>query len=176
MSEKIHAADAIRASIRQFKALSEFADVLEKVGSIEQAEKEANAATNTARAEAEKAKEQANKANQLLAGMQEATRLKLIENEQLEKDWIEKAQAEVLELKTNAKERANRTIQEAQTKADSLIAGAQSKLIELDAQVGDAHATLKQLETKVLAAETELKLVTDKIADAQAQIARLLGN
>lgn len=176
MSEKIHAADAIRASIRQFKALSEFADALEKVGSIEQAEKEANAATNTARAEADKAKEQANKANQVLAQLQETTRLKLIENEQLEKDWTEKAQAEVLELKTNAKEKANRAVQEAQTKADSLIAGAQSKLIELNAQVSDTRTTLKQLEAEVIAAETELKLVTDKIANAQAKIARLLGN
>jgi chromosome segregation ATPase len=172
---KINAADAIRASIRNDRALLEYADELEKVGSIEQAAQEANAANAKAKAELEKTKEQLNESKQALADFNDSARLKVLESEAVAAEVIDKAQAEATDIRNKAKERANGTIKQAEAKASQLVVGAEAKLAEMTATLAETEKQLKAAEKATKRAVEELAVINAKIEQAKLAVANVFN-
>jgi hypothetical protein len=173
MSELIYAADAIRASIRQSKALLEYADVLEKVGSIEQAEKEAILATNNAKKDFNETAEQLSLMKELLANAVNSSKKEKSSLEESLNEMKAAADAEIQALKAKAKQQANKTILDAEVKADSIVDGAQTKLVEIQ----NALATTKEELQKTIEikqrAEDDLAAINSKIEQAKALVSNV---
>jgi DNA anti-recombination protein RmuC len=175
MSDKIQAADAIRASIRSYRQLAEYADMLEKVGSLENAEKEALAAANKARAEAAKQKAKADEYEALA---------KSIESNSVA--ITKAAQETASQIIQDAEEKAGAEIAKAKARAEVIIHNATAVLTEknrrLEEQADARTAALKDIEAACLELEQrrddarqELEVLDGKLAATKAAIANLLG-
>ncbi len=167
MSDKIHAADAIRASIRNTKALLDYADTLEKVGSIEQAEKEAIAATNKARQELAETAEQLSLMKELLMNAEASFKAKKAELEESEAQLIASAQSEAADIKAKAKAQSTKTINDAENQAKVITAQAYDYLHKLEENLATAKQEFKDLIQNKQRAEEDLAAINAKIEHAK---------
>lgn len=174
MSNLKEAADAIRRQLKTLESWQLAADALDKLGSLDQAEREAND-------RAAHAEKRAAAAAELLSGVEKE---------------ITAAQASLATVLEQTRERAARitadaeasaavAIAEAQARADSLLADArtqaQSALDDASAQAGKAQIEREQALAQAAkvgleAAESrrELAELESKIANARGRIAELL--
>lgn len=175
MSELINAADAIRASIRQYKALSEFADSLEKIGQLEQQAVEIQARIKGHKADEAIAKEAANRAKtehakaEAAADSTRTTALaeaeNIIQTAKEQATYIKKLAARQIKEQTS---KANAAVEAREAEAASKIAGIEEQLTELTARTNEVVAAKA-------VAERELAEILAKREEVKNQLASVLN-
>lgn len=157
MNKTLKAADEVKKLHRMFQSLGEVVEVLDRIGSVEQAEQEVSARVERLNGEAAKLVTQINAASIEAQSIIDGAKLK-------HDEMIGEAASTVSE----AKERAKKVLAEADAAAEQAVT--------------TARETLQKAEVEALAAEGRRQVATDelaelegKIAKAQAQINKLLG-
>jgi chromosome segregation ATPase len=175
MSSKVQAAEAIEALANQYKQMVEAAEMLKKIGSLENAAKEAQKACEAAKDEAEAAKLEAD----------------------LAKNDAKKAKGKVVEMLDKAIADANETVLQGKQKADQIVAEAESRATEINlaaserissaladvnanrskvlAEIADAKQLLEGLMLDIQSKTSEANEAQKKLDKVQAQITKLLG-
>lgn len=176
MTKATDAADAIRRLAKQFENMQFAADVLEKIGSMENAFDEAG----KSRAAAEAARDQA-LADKLVAESElAATKAKskeiVAQAEKRREQILADVDAESDKRLADASERANAAIQSATEQAHGIRedANRQKAAVTLDVQA--LRDESEQLEAANNAKRAEADAIEARLAKAQAKIAKLLGD
>ncbi len=157
MNKTLKASDEVKKLHRMFAALGEVVEVLDRVGSVEQAEQEASARVEKLKVEADKL----------------ATK-------------INAASIEAQEIVAAAKVKADEAIGEAITAAHSMqsqaLAELQAAKSDADLMVSTAREMLQKAEADAAAAEARRRVADDELAEtekkidaARSRIAKLLG-
>lgn len=156
MSKHTDAADAIRRMAKQYEQMVVAADILDQIGSLDNAAKEAQALVATSQAEAAVVKAE-------LAKM---------------KDALKDAKAQAKEVLADAEEKAEKALTEANIKAGILVNNAteRAETIRVSVQEGlAADEKAAQARADVLAALIEERQkkaaeINEKVADAEARL------
>lgn len=156
-NEYLKAADDAKRLLAGFKAVADVAEAFEKVGSLVQAEKEAQKSLAELRPELDKVKQQ-----------------------------IADGKAKAAELVAAAEKRAEQVVADGQAQADALIASAKASAEKTQAEAGEylarAKETVEVTNAEVAEAQakrdglaTECQLLEGKLEKLKAQAAKLLG-
>ena len=157
MNKTLKAADEVKKLHRMFQSLGEVVEVLDRIGSVEQAEQEARARVEAANREADAIKGTVDDAKAKAKAIKDAS------------DKLEQEAAQHIEiLKAAAHDEATAIVAEAKGEADKLIEAAR---VQVEAAESRAQACAIDVEVKV----KELAELDAKIAKAQAQINKILG-
>jgi hypothetical protein len=175
MSNHIAAADAVRASIKQFKQLASFADALENLGSIEQAVTE-----NTAKLEALHKEVSLVQGNITIANAQLENALKQAEQVKAEGKAVldlavKQASDTVFMAKQNAIAEGKTIVEKAQAKSHELVAQAELKVSDAQAKEAEILTATKQADELLQDKQRELISLETKINEIKSQASRLLG-
>lgn len=176
MSNLIHAAESIKLLATQYQHMIEAAEALNRIGSLENAEKEAKQAIDSTRKELEK------------------TKVNLV----LAKDEFQSLKADAKSLVEGAELEANQLLVKAKADSDAMLADAtiKAKIIENSAleavksELNTIKANKLKAEKAVESAITELNATIDernkaaqeladlqsKIESAKAAVLKLLGD
>lgn len=147
------AADEVRKILKGFRAVEQVSEALEKVGSLENATKEAEKRLDSLNAQ----------------GTAATCALKATEEE------VQAAKDEAKKIKAKAKEQADAILGKAQDQATTLVADA---ILAVDAKtksVASAQAELTVITAAIAGASAELEAIEKKIAAAKKQVATILG-
>ena len=158
MNKTLKAADEVKKLHRMFAALGEVVEVLDRVGSLEQAENEAQARITKLNAERE-----------------------------LHEKAIASVKGQAKEMLDTADAQARRVIEEAHAAAARITADTEAAALnarqeaaalveQAKAQVAAAEAQAAQAAEATKQAEDELRVLDKKIDDARGKIAKLLGS
>lgn len=166
MSDKITVAESIRRVAVMFQNMVEAADMLESIGSLEQAKKEADAARVAAEAARNSSIVEAEKVAQTVnAAKTEAAEL------------IADAKFKASDLEVGAHAKADAIIADAQRAADAIVAdsaGAASQAVaEMTAQIVQMRLTLATLTEEVAKAKTDKEAAEADTDAAQARLASI---
>lgn len=175
MADKFTAAESIRRLATMFQGMVEAADLLESMGKVEQATKEAEAAKIKAQEEVAAMTADAKKAKDELKGHKAKA-----------EELIAKANDQALEKMREADQRAAAIVAGAEAEAKELVAKAERAASERTAaiagQVAQLTTTKIELESSIasltVAAGAKAKEVEDlegKLSKIQAQIAKMLA-
>lgn len=157
MNKTLKAADEVKKLHRMFQSLGEVVEVLDRIGSVEQAEQEAIARVEAANRDAYSIKEAVVEANA------EAARI------------VEKAKVFADQHIAEAMAHAGKITAAADAEADRVTTEA-AKLLEVARmQVEKAESTVQACAIDVEVKTRELAEIEEKIAKAQAQINKMLG-
>jgi peptidoglycan hydrolase CwlO-like protein len=158
MNKILKAADEVKKLHRMFAALGDVIDVLDRVGSLEQAESEAQARIDKLNAEAKSLGKRIDEATA------EAARILEVANEQATsvRLAVEKQNAEAIAA--------------ARAKADEMEARATAIIDRAKAEADAMHAKACEAADSVTRAQEELAAIEKKIDDARARIAKMLGD
>lgn len=175
MASKSNAAEAIRRLATQYQQMVEAADMLDQIGSLENAAKEAKAATEAARAEAEaaraetvKAKDEAKKAKDKVAAvMSDAEELALVK--------VQEGEVKAQEMVADAKARAQQILNAAALDAANVTVGIEAKVAELSATRDALEHGVSELQAQIVTKQAEAEELEKRLAKAQASIAKILG-
>jgi len=156
MSKHTDAADAIRRMAKQYEQMVVAADILDQIGSLDNAAKEAQALVATSQAEAAVVKAE-------LAKM---------------KDALKDAKAQAKEVLADAEEKAEKALTEANIKAGILVNNATERAETIRVSVREGLAAdekAAQARADVLAALIEERQkkaaeINEKVADAEARL------
>lgn len=175
MAKAQEAADAIRASIKMYKNLAEYADFLEGIGSLEQAKAEAERACAQSKQLAAESKERLH-----AIGLEVATQRDILTGENKEAkliaaNTVRRAQEEAVLIKERAATEAEAVIANAVASGASQKAALSAELVAVQAKLKAADAELAQVARAKGDAQAELDIITGKIEAAKAQIANLLA-
>ena len=174
MSDLINVADQVKAWAKRNEAIAQLAEALERVGSIEQAESEAQQRLETLRSEIA-----------AVDGRREAALDALNEAEIAARDTLANAQAQAAKLKRQGEADAAAKLQEADDEGKKILAEARLRATQV---LNDAHEKVagKKRDAEALekeaqeasdrrnAALAELEVLQKKIAAAKAEAKRLL--
>jgi hypothetical protein len=173
--EKMEAAEAVRRLARQYEAMVEAANTLERIGSLEQAEKEANErlfALNAREVEAQRRVEDADRLVTL--ANQGATEAKDRAEAQC-REKVAASKAEAQAIVENARTEAQGIVSAARTEAEGVRAQTeQERRVNTEAFAAvraDVLAVQADLERK----RAELADIEGRIAAARAQAAAIIG-
>lgn len=169
------AADAIRASIRQYKQLAEYADAIERIGSLEQAEKDAKAAADVARAELAGVQKSLSDAKDKLKAAKDMIEAEAAARAQLAAESIRRAQEEAVAIKERAKTDAEVILINATARGASDKALLDAKISEVSASLNRKNAELAEVAALRDDAQKELDRLNARIDDAKARIAAILA-
>lgn len=156
MSKALTAADDVRKLTKMFQSLGTVVEILDRVGSAEQAENEAKARVEKLNAEAEQAKAAIAEAK--------AAAEKVVADATAKADELDKEGKDDL---AKAKKKASEHLAEAIEKVEKIISESQATVTRNDELASEAIA-------KRDAAEKELADLEKKIEDARKRIAKLL--
>ena len=157
MNKTLKAADEVKKLHRMFQSLGEVVEVLDRIGSVEQAEQEARARVEAANREADAIKGMVDDAKAKAKAIKDAS------------DKLEQEASQHIEiLKAAAHDEATAIVAEAKGEADKLIEAAR---VQVEAAESRAQACAIDVEVKT----KELAELDAKIAKAQAQINKILG-
>lgn len=155
-----HAADQIKSLAAKFKGLFVLAEELEKIGSLDQAARDAQIRKEKAYADADKA-------------MKEYEHNKIA---------LEKAKAEIVEVEEKAKsieasanKKASELIASAQEKIKLLQSAFDEKSLERNNKLSELHAHARNLEAEIQLKKSELASLQKEIAGVKAKVAALAG-
>lgn len=171
---KILAADAIRASIKHYKQLAEYADLLEKQGAMEQAEQEVIAATARARKDLDAVNALLVKANASVKQSLDTLAANEKAAASMFADGMANAQESAEALLGNAKAKSREIIAKATAKAIKLETDADKAVAEAKQAVEAESKEIKGMQTKRAEIEADLEAITAKLAAAKAQVADIL--
>ena len=158
MSQLMKAADECRKLLRGFQAFEEVASALERVGSIEQAQKEAEKAIASLNKQIADAKDD------LVRIQAENAEAKAKAKVDIEKR-LEEASAEALDIVFKAKAEAKNVIEDAQLKIN-----------QAQTDVEKLRAEASALEVRKQTAQTEFDAISANLEKVKAQAAKLLGD
>lgn len=158
MSQVQKAADDIKSFVSRIRGFIEVADTLEKIGSIEQAEREAKAKADAARSDAASAVSD-------LAQKQE--KVSKIDEE------IAYAKKSAEEIVANANKRAMSMVDEAGTRAQEIVRDASGHKDAIVKEISDLGVKRGELSAFIAEKEKELAAVVNKIAEAREKVASL---
>ena len=159
MSKHTDAADAIRRMAKQYEQMVIAADILDQIGSLDNAAKEAQASVASSQAEAVAAKAELAKA----------------------KDAVKDAKAKAEDIIADAKEKAAGIVADATAKAGVLTEESISKIeaVRVSVKAGmDADQKAAQDRADVLAAliaerQKAVDALNEKVADAEARFEKV---
>jgi hypothetical protein len=158
MNKTLKAADEVKKLHRMFQSLGEVVEVLERVGSLEQAENEAQARIDKLNAEAEAVKA----ASDLVRV--EADRILAEAN-----TFAEDLKAEAGSMRAKASAHADAVLMNARKEAAEIEVQVQKRIAQAElAEGGSKREVEKQ--------RAVLRELEERIADARNQISKLLGS
>ena len=172
----IQAADLVKAHAKKYEQLMGVAAELERIGSFDQARREAEAAQGRAVADLEKARGEL------------AVVLGKVGEVRAEADFIiGQAQERAAVIVAEAEGKAARTAEVAEAKIADKIAVAQAKLESIKAEIATAESSradgvkataekLAEIEASIAAKKSEGDHLTQKLAKTRIEIAKLLGS
>lgn len=160
MSNANKVADDIKGFVKKFKWMQEAAEYLEKVGSLEQAERDANKRKENAYKEAEEASLMADKKKLELA--KASAELEEIKNKSLETEQL--GNKRFSDIVKEAKEKAEQIVNEANANKSVI-------LNEIELKVTAHNKVLEDIER----AKVELAGIETQIKDMKNKIAALGG-
>ena len=149
------AAQEIKLIAGKFKGIIALAEALEKIGSIENSEKEARGRVVKAQKEEAEARE---KVKAVQADLKGAL------------DSIQEARVKALERIENAKVDASDIIAKAQVTAMEIVEAAEDHRDEMSRQVKESNKKLEKIQADVHAKELELETVQKQIDAAHSKI------
>lgn len=160
MSATLQAAADLQAFAERLRAILEVAEVLQRIGNLEQAARDAQARQTQAYADAAAATVQ-------LTDIQ--TQLQTAQQQ------VTSAQQQATQVCTEAQVRADTIRDLAEADAGDLVLLAQDEAQALRLQTSAASAELTQLVEQIQAKRHELQSIVDQIAKTKASIAALTG-
>ena len=170
----LQAADAMRREVTRLKGLSEAAEELEKIGSLEQAHTESVGRLASIREETGKAETQ-------LATLQAEISAIEARANGIREDAQARAAAAISEAEQKAagildaaRKSADKLIVAAKAEADRVIAAARLTSGEFFEQKRDAEARLIQLNSEIIAKNTEFAILSKKLDDARTQARKVM--
>lgn len=174
-NEKILMADTINRFAKDYEAMVKAAEMLKKVGTLEQIEEECKVAADKAQAElalveaeAKKAKADAAKAKDKVAEMIAKANDQALE---VIREAEQKAQA----IEDAAKAAAAGVTARAESDADNRRAGVAGQVAQLTSTKVHLEQDVASLQDVITRKQIEAEDLEKRIAKAQAQIAKLLG-
>ena len=175
MSKYMQAADAIKREIVRLRGLNDAADVLEKIGSLDQAESDLRRAHAEITKQVAQSKVELEEARrQVDVALKHAQQIKMdSQGEAVEAK--RRAEADRAKLLEAAEAEAERTASQAETKAREIIESAQKNKAGIDALAAQRESQAKDAQEKVSAAQMELADLQGRIERAKAEIKRMLG-
>jgi hypothetical protein len=157
MNKTLKAADEVRKLTRMFQALGEVVEVLDRVGSLEQAEIEASARIDRLNVSA----------------------AELMQRSNADRATAEAQLAEIKQAGSDAAAHAQQVLDAAREDAAAIVAKAQSDAKAMIGAAGevvaDADAARAEAEARVREADAKLDDIEARYAKAQAQVNKLLG-
>ena len=159
MNQFIEAADAIRTIAKRLEGFALAADALERIGSIDQAAKEAQQQRDAALDQAKDAKADLAKARSALASAKEQADSVMDEAGVNAAAIVSKAEADALLIVDRAKAEAS-GLMNAQKGA-------------FDAAVSEANAEMAKLKGRIKTAKVDAEAIDAEIAHKQAQLEQL---
>lgn len=173
MSDLINAADAIRASIKHFKALTEYADALEKVGQLDQQASEIFARIDILKTEEEREKL---KAGKVLAEAKETAQVIVTKASVQAESLAAEAKEEAAKVRATARRTAEKLEAEALAAREARNQAASQRLNELQLQLNELQ-TLANTAVAVRAeAERGLSDIRAKTEQLKAQYANIFNS
>lgn len=159
MSQILKAVDDIKNFASKFRGLAEVAETLEKIGSLEQAEKEAK-----------------NKADAAvkLAGEYEIEAISKQKRVSKLDEEIEYAKKSAEEIIAGAKQRAMSIVDEAGVKGNDLLRVVSEKKVAFDKELKDLRDKMGLVTAAVSEKEAVLAAINAQINKAKEQVASLL--
>lgn len=168
MTQAHDAADAIRRLAKQYEGMAYAAEVLEKVGSFENATNEAIAAKNKAEAERDVLLNEAKAATDAAAQSIADAALTV---EELLKSANQQASEILAAATAKGQDAFERAVASANREAQAITAGATRNAEEAVAQLQSAQSQLILLTGQIEDATNELGELTDKASAAEARLA-----
>jgi dsDNA-specific endonuclease/ATPase MutS2 len=169
------AADAIRQAIRPFRILNEYADELEKLGSLEQAAEEAKRNADIARAELEKVKGQVAKAKESLDDFHKKVEEGAKMNGALAQETIARANADAAEIVEQAKSSAATIVSDAITQASKEIAAASQRVADAAGQLQSIHEQTTVAMNERDQAKAEFERINTQLEVSKAKLSAFLA-
>lgn len=175
MANKSTAAESIRRLATQYQQMVEAADMLDQIGSLENAAKEAEKATAAARAEADSAQADAAKAKADAKTAKDKVAATMADAEEKALVIAQQAEIKAQELIADGKARAQQILTKASLDAANATVGIEGKVAELSATRASIEQSLVDLQSQIDAKQVEAEELEKRLAKAQASIAKLLG-
>lgn len=159
MSQIQQAADNIKSFVNKIKPLIQAAEFLEKVGSLEQAQRDAEIAKEKAYKEVAVLNSEIEKAKAALAVSQEA---------------VEDSKLKCLKIEAAANEKGKEVLDEYKEKGEALLKNYLKQKDALYADVLNKNAELEVLKSNIVEAQKELAAVKNAVEDFKAKFANLI--
>lgn len=157
MSNAMKAADDIKALATRLRSILEVADVLEKVGNLEQAVRDAENRKNAAYKESEKAVNQAEAKNEELA----IIKLEIESTKAIVSDRLSQTKLQAEQIIENAKAKASNIIKEAEEMRSNSSAHVRAETLKVDALKRD----IAQLEGVLTGIKNHIQEAKRKITE-----------
>lgn len=172
---KLNAAKSIRNLATLYKDMTDAAEALEQIGSLEQAADEAAKATASAKGELATTQAELSKAKDKLAAAK-ATAQEIGEQAAAEALVIQdKAQTDAVAIITQAKQDATGIIGGAKYRAEAIVASGNSQYEVLTGNIAVLKEQYGVLNSDVQAKRRELASLEDKLNTARDGLRKLLG-
>jgi chromosome segregation ATPase len=169
------AADAIRQAIRPYRVLNEFADELEKLGSLEQAAEEAKRNADMARGELDQVRKQVAKAKDELDALHKTVEEGAKMNGALAQETITRANADAAEIVEKAKSQAEAIVSDANTKASKALGEASDRVNEALGKLQSIHEQTTVAMNERDQAKAEYERINTQLEEAKAKLSAFLA-
>jgi predicted nucleic acid-binding Zn-ribbon protein len=163
---KITAADSIRRLATQYQDMMAAADLLEEIGSLEQASKEAKAATHDANVDRASALAELAEAREAVAKAQ-ADATDILQQAKFEAD------IKATDIKIAAEQEAATIRANAEREAAALLAPAQARLDKLAGQARDVENATAAAQNELGAIRARIALATEEADAAEKRLAEM---
>jgi hypothetical protein len=175
MSSYTDAVESIKVFAARVEGITKVAQVLERIGSLEDAEREILARVDAAR----KAETQAQLASQESVGelkrIQGQAVLDKQDADRVAQSIRDQAERDAAKVVSDAQARALSVVSEAQAKASQIVEPAKAKAAEALTTAAEKREQADEAQARIVAATKELDVLTLRIASAKSQAARILA-
>lgn len=170
---KQDAANSIRQLAVMFQGMTAAAEALDTIGSIEQATKEAQAATAKAGADRDAALLELDKAKDDITAARQTAEKVMVEAEREANDLIAKANLRAAQIEQAADDAAKVKMEEANKEADASISASRDVLARLQNKIALAEVAALNAQQAQSDAEAKAAAATETLDAIKAQIAKL---
>ena len=174
-SKATDAADAIKRAAKQYEAFVAAAEILEKIGSLENAVEEAKKDIEAHRKVRDFEASEANKLKEETINIKNANLFLEIEAKAKADEIVNAATLQAYEIGSDAGVAANKTIQDANAKAQAILAGVDSQLVKLEKERSELESSNAGLQALVAESLAKAEEAEKRLAKAQAAIAKLIA-
>jgi len=175
MSDYSEAADAVLKLAKQHEHLVKAAEMLQKIGSFEQAADEAKARSVKAQKDSDDAADRLSALKNSALEVEGKVKELLAKGKEQASTMIDEAVQKSNELFGTAKAKADDVLRDARIEAERMKADVSASLEQSRVQKANMDALANQAQVKTDTAIRELAELTGKIAQARAEVKRMLG-